>query len=144
MTPWRVHKFGGSSVADAACMQRVAAILEADERPRLTVVLSACRGVTDALLGLVAAAEEHTRDVTPDIDALRARHLEIARTLLDPPALDAFVSELDADLRDIAGIMQTVRLIRSASAPVRDLVAGFGELWSSCLFTRYFTRRVRA
>ena len=26
---WRVHKFGGSSVADAACMERVARILEA-------------------------------------------------------------------------------------------------------------------
>jgi len=24
MDRWRVHKFGGSSVADAACMQRVA------------------------------------------------------------------------------------------------------------------------
>jgi aspartokinase/homoserine dehydrogenase 1 len=27
---WRVHKFGGSSVADAACMERVARILETD------------------------------------------------------------------------------------------------------------------
>ena len=34
--------------------------------------------------------------------------------------------------------MQTVRLIRHASRPVRDLVAGFGELWSSQLFARYF------
>jgi hypothetical protein len=36
---WRVHKFGGSSVADAACMERVATILEADPNPRLGVVL---------------------------------------------------------------------------------------------------------
>ena len=51
MERWRVHKFGGSSVADARCMQRVASILEDDPRKRLSVVLSACRGVTDALLG---------------------------------------------------------------------------------------------
>ena len=38
---WRIHKFGGSSVADAACMRRVADILEADPCPRLGVVLSA-------------------------------------------------------------------------------------------------------
>ena len=51
---WKVHKFGGSSVADAACMQRVARIIEDDLAPRKAVVLSACRGVTDALLGLIA------------------------------------------------------------------------------------------
>ena len=52
---WKVHKFGGSSVADAACMARVASILEADPAPSLAVVLSAARGVTDALLDLIAS-----------------------------------------------------------------------------------------
>ena len=48
---WIVHKFGGSSVADAECFARVASLLEALPPGRLAVVLSACRGVTDALLG---------------------------------------------------------------------------------------------
>ena len=42
-------------------MERVARILEQDPHPRLGVVLSACRGVTDALLNLVAAAERQER-----------------------------------------------------------------------------------
>jgi aspartokinase/homoserine dehydrogenase 1 len=64
---WVVHKFGGSSVADAACFERVAAIVESQTaptaagvqqaRPRLAIVLSACKGVTDALLELVSLAE---------------------------------------------------------------------------------------
>ena len=54
---WQVHKFGGSSVADAQCMERVAQILEQDPHQRMAVVLSACRGVTDAMLNLVASAE---------------------------------------------------------------------------------------
>ena len=54
---WRVHKFGGSSVADAACMRRAADIIEHETCTRLGVVLSACRGVTDALLALVTQAE---------------------------------------------------------------------------------------
>ena len=124
-------------------MQRVAEILEQDTRPRLAVVLSACRGVTDALLGLVVAAERQDKDVALDIEALRARHLDIGRTLLDDKALEDYSRELDHDLQDIAGIMQTVRLIRAASAPVRDLVAGFGELWSTRLFARYFAGRDR-
>ncbi len=57
MEAWKVHKFGGSSVADAACMRLVAGIIESDPAPRKAVVLSACRGVTDALLGLVSLAE---------------------------------------------------------------------------------------
>ena len=49
--PWVVHKFGGSSVADADCFRRVAAILDTVPAPRVGVVLSACKGVTDAPLG---------------------------------------------------------------------------------------------
>ena len=34
---WIVHKFGGSSVADAACMQLVASIVETDPAARKAV-----------------------------------------------------------------------------------------------------------
>src|ERR1700754_4187942 len=56
-TAWVVHKFGGSSVADADCFRRVANTLEPLPAGRLGIVLSPCRGVTDGLLGLVARAE---------------------------------------------------------------------------------------
>ena len=56
MDKWVVHKFGGSSVADVACFRRVAEIVEASSNPREAIGLSACRGVTDALLELVALA----------------------------------------------------------------------------------------
>ena len=61
--PWIVHKFGGSSVADAACFARVAGIVEALPPGRLALVLSACRGVTDALLGLVRLAESRDPEI---------------------------------------------------------------------------------
>ena len=37
--PWVVHKFGGSSVADADCFRKVAAILDSAPPARLGVVL---------------------------------------------------------------------------------------------------------
>jgi bifunctional aspartokinase / homoserine dehydrogenase 1 len=138
---WRVHKFGGSSVADAACMERVARILESDPAERLGVVLSACRGVTDVLLNLVAAAENQDDRVAQQIEAVRARHVAIADTLLKGSSRDEYVAQLDQDCRDIAGILQTVRLIRSASQIVRDLVSGYGEIWSTRLFARYLKGR---
>jgi bifunctional aspartokinase / homoserine dehydrogenase 1 len=143
MSAWRVHKFGGSSVADAACMERVARILEDDPRPRITAVLSACRGVTDALLSLVKGATKRGGDESAPLDAIRERHIGIARTLLAEPAAAEYIDELTADCRDIAGILQTVRLIGEASPVVSDLVAGFGEIWSTRLFSRYLSARGR-
>src|SRR5262245_57855341 len=109
--PWRVHKFGGSSVADAACMARVAFILEDDPRPRVAAVLSACRGVTDALLGLISAAERQDPAVAGKVSALRERHAEIAHALLDPQAAKACLDEIDAGCREILALLHTVSLI---------------------------------
>jgi bifunctional aspartokinase / homoserine dehydrogenase 1 len=127
-------------VADAACMTRVAAILEADPAPCLAVVLSAARGVTDALLALIGAAERQ-EDVAPGLDAVRNRHVDMATELCDPHAASEFIHELDADCRDISSILHGVRLTRAASGKTRDLVAGFGEIWSTRLFARFLSGR---
>src|SRR6059058_2090313 len=143
MDQWRVHKFGGSSVADAACMQRVAGILEDETSSRLAVVLSACRGVTDALLGLVAASERQDARVDGELDKIRERHVTIARALLESSDASGYIEQLDADCRDIRGVLHAVHLTRSASAAIRDVVAGFGEIWSTRLFARYFSAVTR-
>src|SRR5450759_692834 len=116
MDKWVVHKFGGSSVADASCFRRVADILEASSNPREAVVLSACRGVTDELL-----AEE----------------------LLSRPAYEAYRTLLNKDCRDIAGVLQTVRLIRAATDSMRDVISGYGEIWSKRLFAEFLRDRGR-
>ncbi|HVY22450.1 MAG TPA: bifunctional aspartate kinase/homoserine dehydrogenase I [Steroidobacteraceae bacterium] len=138
---WQVHKFGGSSVADAQCMERVANILEQDAHPRMAVVLSACRGVTDAMLNLVAAAERQEKAAAAQLEAVRQRHITIAQTLLNDADRADYIQFLDNDCRDIASILHTVSLMRSASQSVRDLVAGFGEIWSTRLFVRYLRSR---
>jgi aspartokinase/homoserine dehydrogenase 1 len=138
---WKVHKFGGSSVADAACMERVARIIETDPAQRKAVVLSACRGVTDALLTLISLAEQDDASVDDRLQQLRQRHVDIARELLSGELHDDFVAGLERDLQDIAGILQTVRLVRSASATMRDLISGYGELWSTRIFERLLRRR---
>jgi aspartokinase/homoserine dehydrogenase 1 len=140
---WRVHKFGGSSVADATCMRRVADILDGENGSRLAVVLSASRGVTDALLNLVTSAERQ-QDFAPSIEALRLRHREMASALLPAPDANEYAVEFDRDCTDIFSILQAVRLTRSAATTIRDLVAGFGEIWSTRLFARYLRGRLGA
>ncbi len=124
-------------------MERVAKILEEDPQPRLGVVLSACRGVTDALLNVVSAAEAQEQDLQGRIEQIRTRHQVIADTLLEGEARTQYLDVLAQDCRDILGILQTVRLIRAASQMVRDLIAGYGEIWSTRLFSAYLRARGR-
>src|SRR5688500_6983738 len=121
-------------------MTKVAAIVEADPSPCLAVVLSAARGVTDALLGLIAAAERQ-EDVANGLDAVRHRHVDMATELCDPHAASEFIHELDADCKDIGSILHGVRLTRAASGKTRDLITGFGEIWSTRLFARFLSGR---
>jgi aspartokinase/homoserine dehydrogenase 1 len=140
---WIVHKFGGSSVADADCMAAVAGIIEADPGSRVAVVLSACKGVTDGLLELIALAEQRSPVASERLAAIEARHAGIAGTLLDAAAAATYVRELEADCLDIGGILQTVALIRSAAQNIRDLIAGYGEIWSTRLFAALLVQRGR-
>jgi bifunctional aspartokinase / homoserine dehydrogenase 1 len=143
MDKWVVHKFGGSSVADAACFRRVAEIIEASSNPREAIVLSACRGVTDSLLELATLAEQPGKDFDPSIGLLKARHLDLAAELLSKPSFDAYKAQLERDCLDIAGMLKTVRLIRSSTRSMRDVIAGYGELWSTRVFAPFLRERGR-
>ncbi len=139
--PWVVHKFGGSSVADAGCFRRVAAIIDSLPAARVGVVLSACKGVTDALLGLIALAESQDDRYRVELGALRSRHAEIAETLLSPESARLYLAGFDRDRHDLEGILHTVKLTRAAGRNVSDLIAGYGEIWSTRLFHRFYEER---
>jgi aspartokinase/homoserine dehydrogenase 1 len=128
-------------VADAACFERVAKIIEASADQRLAIVLSACRGVTDALYHLVQIAERQQDGVRRELDQLRARHEAIAAATLGAAGTRLWLAAFDRDCHDLEGILNTVRLTRSASGAVRDLIVGYGELWSTRLFRDYLAHR---
>jgi len=139
---WVVHKFGGSSLADAGCFRRVAAIVEESPEQRIALVLSACQGVTDQLISLVALAgrNEHTACTTA-LEKLGQRHEQIATELLDADARAACLGQLHADIADLQRLLQAVALVGSAGRDLEDRVAGFGELWSSRLFAAFLQGR---
>ncbi|HSY06299.1 MAG TPA: bifunctional aspartate kinase/homoserine dehydrogenase I [Steroidobacteraceae bacterium] len=147
--PWVVHKFGGSSVADADCFRKVAAILEAAPPGRLGVVLSACRGVTDALLRIVALAERKDERVAEELQQLRARHAGLADELLSPAAAERYRAAFGADGRDIEEALRSLHRPHSLHNPrasprgVSDLVAGYGEVWSTRLLRPFLEERAR-
>src|SRR5580765_1577397 len=138
---WVVCKFGGSSVADAECFGRVATIVESLPYARVAVVLSACRGVTDALLQLVALAERQDEAWRAQLRALRERHAQIAAALLPAAAVDEYLAEFDRDAADLDSVLRTTQVMRTAGGHVRDKVSGYGELWSTRLFWRVLCQR---
>ncbi len=76
-----------------------------------------------------------------ELDALRARHATIAQAVLTPAAAQLYMAGFDRDRHDIEGILHTVKLTRSAAQNVRDLIAGYGEIWSTKLFREFFAAR---
>ncbi len=138
---WVVYKFGGSSVANADCFARVAAIVESQTRHRVAVVLSACKGVTDVLLHLVALAERQDETWREQVQILRKRHEEICSALLTAPMVGEYLAEFDRDGVDLESVLRTTQVMRTASQHVRDKVSGYGEIWSTRLFWRFLEHR---
>ncbi len=138
---WVVYKFGGSSVANADCFARVAAIVESQSRHRIALVLSACKGVTDGLLQLVSLAERQDEAWRVQLRILRKRHEEIASALLPAPKVEEYLGEFDRDGADLESVLRTTQVMRTASQHVRDKVSGYGEIWSTRLFWRYLEQR---
>ena len=140
---WLVHKFGGTSVADADCYRRVADILLAEKSERQAVVVSAMARMTDALLSLVAGAEKSSSTIGPGLDALALRYRTAAQALLPEDGAAPLLKAFETDLGDAKDVLHAISLVRSAADRSRDLIAGFGELWSSRLLAAYLTERCR-
>jgi aspartate kinase len=125
-----VAKFGGTSVADAACITRLIGIVRSRVAEQPVLVVSALARVTDALLGLARLAEsENGPSLDAAIAALLERHEQVAR------ALPGAASVLDQIVEDAAELTQELRSARHrpATAAELDAIAARGELWSSRL-----------
>ena len=127
-----VHKFGGTSLADAECYRHVAQLLLARPEAVQVTVVSAMKGVTDALIhlaGLAASDAPHWRDHWHD---LRARHRGVAVALLGEHA-GGTVEWLDARFDQLADILGALAVIGGLPEEVLDRVQGLGEVYSAQL-----------
>lgn len=150
-----VHKFGGSSVADAERFARVAEIvLDRCERAGETravngarrgrggkptggaiVVVSAMEGVTSQLIAGARAAAEGKDRVYREIKVgLIKKHLEVVESLLadNPERLE--VSGLVEDrLHDLDRLYRSIAVLGELTPRGEDAVASFGERLSATI-----------
>ena len=127
-----VLKFGGSSVADAACLRRVAEIAKNSLHNSPVVVLSAMGKTTDALFAAALMAERGESDhAIAALERLIAAHRSACGDLFGeetPPDLERFIATAAAQL-DM--FLRGVSLLRELSPRSRDAIVAFGELLSS-------------
>lgn len=115
-----VMKFGGSSLADAEQLHKVAEVVASRREARPFVVCSAHKGVTDGLVNAAAAAARG--DVSAD--AVIERQSAVASAVgLDPLTLEPF-------FEDLRSVLKGISLVREASPRVLDFVQSFGERMS--------------
>ena len=125
-----VHKFGGTSVADAERYRHVARLLLArDEAVQVTVV-SAMKGVTDALIDLAqaaGAADAGAGNLQPEWrerwHELRARHRGAAVALLGEYS-GPIVEWLDQRFEELSQVLSALGVIGGLPAEVLQRVQG--------------------
>jgi aspartokinase/homoserine dehydrogenase 1 len=131
---WIVHKFGGTSVADAECYRRVASIIANNRGASTAVVVSAMGGMTDALFGLIDGVAAG-KALDSGLAAIRERLVTTAQALLAADVAETYLDAVDRELAEIRNVLDAVSLVRSASERSRDVVSGYGEIWSARLLT---------
>src|SRR5271165_2094749 len=133
-----VMKFGGTSVEDAAAIDRVASIVKGRLPERPFVVVSAMAKVTDQLLAVAAAAGRGEREQALDIcRTLRERHYNTAGELLGT----GLHTELGAEFDSLEELLRGIAAVGELTPRTSDYVVSFGERLSSMIATPAFVAR---
>ena len=142
--PLHVMKFGGTSVADAACIKRVvdivqAAVLESD----VVVVVSAMSGVTNKLVEAAAQSEAGNRErVAAIFDELKNRHELAAEALIHSVERRREITgQMDKLLQQASALCDDAVRRRQLSLRARDSITGLGERLSAPLVAAALAER---
>jgi aspartate kinase len=136
-----VMKFGGTSVAGAERIRRVAEIVRryreggfaaAPEGGQVAVVVSAFSGVTDALIRAArAAAVGDAPVVRQAAESLRRQHQEALQTLLPSADREASVRDVEALVSGLENLCQAITILGELTPRGLDAVISLGERLSA-------------
>ncbi|MEO8672712.1 MAG: bifunctional aspartate kinase/homoserine dehydrogenase I [Tahibacter sp.] len=131
-----VHKFGGSSVADAARYRHVAELLIARDDAVQPTVVSAMKGITDALIALAHAAAADAPDWNARFEQLVDRHRATAIDLLGVHSAPT-LAWLDERFVELRALLHALSVLRTPPRETLELVQGLGEVYSARLLADY-------
>lgn len=128
----QVLKFGGSSVANAANINKVIAIVKAKSLTDKTiVVVSALGGITDILLQCSKLAAEGNEAYKDKLHEAELRHLNTVKELIIITQQSAVLSLVKTLCNEIEDICNGIFLLKELSERTKDRIVSYGELLSS-------------
>jgi aspartate kinase len=137
-----VVKFGGTSVGDAAAIQRTAEIVRSKLPRDPIVVVSALGGATNALLAVgEQSAKGHLIGALRGVETLRDRHLHECEALLgESEECAEIAAELSAMFDELAHLAEALSTLGHVTPRSLDAIAAQGEQLSANLVAAYFRK----
>lgn len=137
----KILKFGGSSVASPERIRDVASIiLEAADKERIVVIVSAFQGVTNQLLECAKLAEAGNKEFHSKYQALVERHSTTLKALHKGHPPKRVSAALQSMLDELSDALQGIYLLRHCSPRALDVTASFGERFSALIITSFIQR----
>ena len=128
----QVLKFGGSSVANAANINKVIAIIKEKVKEDTTVVVvSAFGGITDILLQCSQLAAEGHETYKEKLHEAELRHLNTVKELIAITQQSAVLSLVKTLCNEIEDICTGIFLLKELSERTKDRIVSYGEILSS-------------
>ena len=132
----RVMKFGGTSVGDADCVRRAAAIVQsAAAQGAVVVVVSAMSGVTNRLVQAAHDAEAGEQELFAKlVGELRMQHTTALEALVSDPQRRSKIAEVCREiLEELDRLLRGTSLIHELTPRALDAISGIGERLSALL-----------
>ncbi|UMM03350.1 bifunctional aspartate kinase/homoserine dehydrogenase II [Vibrio campbellii] len=131
----QLHKFGGSSLANPECYQRVVTILKEYSAENDLVVVSAAGKTTNRLIEFLEGLDKDGRIAHEALQILRQFQTELVEALLE--------GEVQAQL--LASLQDEFSTLAELTAPLTETqkaaVLGHGEVWSSRLLAALLSQQ---
>src|SRR3974390_2068046 len=135
-------KFGGTSVEDAAAIDRIAGIVKGRMAEHPLVVVSAMSKVTDGLLAMAAASGKGDGDQAVELcHQVRERHYATADMLLGKEPAAGIRCKLQVEFESLEHLLRGIAAVGELTPRTSDYVVSFGERLSSIVVTAAFEAR---
>jgi aspartokinase/homoserine dehydrogenase 1 len=135
----QVLKFGGTSVANAENINKVAAIVKkAIQKDKTVLVVSALGGVTDLLLNASALAAGSDESFNEKLAVIEQRHLEAVKELIPLAHQSQMLSLVKTACNEIEDICNGIFLLGELTPRSKDRIGSYGEWISSQIIAAKF------
>jgi len=131
----QLHKFGGSSLANPECYQRVVGILKEYSSENDLVVVSAAGKTTNRLIEFLEGLDKDGRIAHEALQSLRQFQTELVEALLEGEAQAQVLASLQDEFSTLAELTAPLTEAQKAA------VLGHGEVWSSRLLAALLSQQ---